>query len=597
MFQDITIAVEKAFEKIGLDKELAKTLPSNRPDLSDLQCNGALQAAKILKRPPRQIAEEIKNELEQNEAFSSISVDGPGFLNFRLSDNFILENLASLAANDYRHTTQEPEKFVIDYGGPNVAKPLHVGHLRSAIIGESIKRTGRMLGHEVIADVHLGDWGTPMGMLLADLEDSHPEWSYFDPAYTEDPEHKKPAPLTADELNALYPKAAKRFKENEDFKDRARKATAKLQDGHPGYRALWRHFVDLSVESIKKDFGLLDVDFDMWLGESDADPYIAPVTEDMNEKRLLRESEGAVVVDVAREEDSYNIPPMLLKKTDGAATYAATDLATIFQRVQDFAPDHILYVVDQRQSDHFQQVFRAAAKADYMAEDGLEHIGFGTMNGADGKPYKTRAGGVMRLSDLIQMALGLAQEAAGFDESDMDAAKAQMIQGIAIGAIKYGDLRNPRTSDYVFEPKQLVSFEGNTGPYIQYAAVRAKAILDKGGLENSLDPELGFSSKTERDLALKLIQYPSALEGAFNRRLPSDLCGYVYELSKAFSSFYTDCAVLSEENAALRNQRLAMTEATHRTITNVLQALAIPAPEKMLRAGKESQNNRSLALQ
>lgn len=592
MLKDISGTVEKAFEAIGLDKDLARISPSKRADLSDFQCNGALQVAKILKCPPREIAEQVKDKLNDNPIFSSISVDGPGFLNFRLSDNFILGSLVELSDNDYMYNTENPEKYVIDYGGPNVAKPLHVGHLRSAIIGESIKRTGRMLGHTMIGDIHMGDWGTPMGMLIAELEESNPDWSYFRDNYTENEGDNNSFPLTGEELNSLYPVAAKKFKDDEDFKARSRKATSKLQDGHAGYRALWRHFVNLSIENIKKDFAYLDVDFDLWLGESDSDPYIETITEEMRSRGLLRESEGAVVVDVAQESDNYDLPPMIIKKTDGAATYAATDLATIFQRVQDFSPDHILYVVDQRQSDHFRQVFRTASKAGYIAEDNLEHVGFGTMNGTDGKPYKTRAGGVMRLSDLIKLALSLAQEVSGFSEEDIkDINQAQMIQDVAMGAIKYGDLRNPRTSDYVFDPNQLVAFEGNTGPYVQYASVRAKAIIDKAEQNITVNPDLPFFSKTERNLALKLIQYPNALETAFNKRQPSDLCGYVYDLSRAFSSFYTDCAILFEKNIELRNQRLALTNATYRTINNVLHALAIPSPKKMLRASADTSPN------
>lgn len=575
--------VGNAFEAKGLDRAFAAVSISNRPDLSDLQCNGALQAAKILKRRPLDIANEMKEALEGTELFSKVTIDGPGFVNLTLSDNVILEILFNGKTEKIAAAT--PQRIIIDYGGPNVAKPLHVGHLRSAIIGEAIKRIARELGHEVIADIHLGDWGTPMGMLIAKLKDDHPEWPYFSPDYLDKNGLTLP-PLSADDLNTLYPQAAAKFKEDESFAEKAREATALLQAGHPGYRFLWKHFVNLSVESIEKDFGALDVHFDLWLGESDADSSNHEVISTLVEKGIAKESQGALVVDVSLTEDKTEIPPLILQKKDGAATYATTDLATIFQRVRDYKPDHILYVVDQRQFLHFTQVFRAAEKAGYIQENALEHIGFGTMNGKDGKPFKTRAGGVMRLGDLIQNAIDLALHEAGFSETHVDQETKEMVTKVAIAAIKFGDLANLRTTDYIFDLDEFIRFDGRTGPYIQYATVRAGSVLEKAAIDRPLPPPAtcAFSHKAERNLALGLMNFPHALQRAFERRMPSDLCDYAYDLANKFSVFYHDCPIASEENESIKGFRLYLTQKTEETLKRALHCLAIPTPKKMLRA-------------
>lgn len=577
--------VGEVFEAFGLDKSLGAVTISNRPDLSDLQCNGALQAAKVLKRRPLDIANEMKSALENTGIFSQVTVDGPGFVNLTLSDEFIVDTFVS--GKTEKRENPAPQKIIIDYGGPNVAKPLHVGHLRSAIIGEAIKRIARELGHDVIADIHMGDWGTPMGMLIAKLKDDHPEWPYFNDKFSPSDETGKP-PLSAEDLNTLYPQAAAQFKESEAFAEKAREATAQLQGGHPGYRKLWRHFVDLSIESIKKDFSALDVDFDLWLGESDADASSHEVIDGLSKAGISKESQGAIVIDVAREQDKTEMPPLILRKKDGAATYATTDLATIFQRVRDYKPDRILYVVDQRQSLHFTQVFRAAGQAGYIKEDALEHIGFGTMNGKDGKPFKTRAGGVMRLGDLIQSAIDHALHEAGFSAEQADKEIKDMIAKIAVAAIKFGDLSNLRTTDYVFDLNEFIRFDGKTGPYIQYAAVRAGSVLEKAGVDETLSAPAvkSFANKAERALTLSLMGLPAALQRSFDKRMPSDLCEYAYDLANKFSVFYHDCPIATEDNAELRNFRLYLTQKTQETLKKSLECLAISVPKKMLRAPK-----------
>jgi arginyl-tRNA synthetase len=586
---DISSKIEQIFEEFGLPKELGQTQYSDRPDLSDVQCNGALKAANYLKRKPQDIAQEIKSKCDELDIFDDVTVDGPGFLNFKLSDQYLVEKLSDFSLEAQSNSRK---KIIVDYGGPNVAKPLHVGHLRSAIIGEAIKRIGKEQGHDVIGDIHMGDWGTPMGMLLAELEDRHPEWPYFQKLFVEGVQTETP-PFSAETLNSLYPEAAKHYKDDEIFADKARQATAELQDGHSGYRALWKHFITLSVGSIKSDFSLLDVDFDLWNGESDADPYIENMVEDLIDRGIAYMSQGAVIIDVAQEDDKRDIPPLMLRKSDGAATYATTDLATIFQRVQDFNPDKILYVVDQRQEQHFVQVFRAAAKAGFISEDKLEHVGFGTMNGNDGKPFKTRAGGVMRLSDLIDLAKSKALDETGFEQGDITDEIQTMIDAIAVASIKYGDLRNPRISDYIFDPNEFVKFEGNTGPYNQYQLVRAKAVLER---VNSDRPHISPDSSLdqyERGLVFQILKYKEAETQAYDKRMPSNLCDYMHNLSRSFSSFYKHCPVANESDVDVRQKRITLTVYTEAILEKCMEILAIPKAQKMLRSADRTLSKNS----
>ncbi len=577
--------VQQTFEENGTDKEMGVITLSNRPDLSDFQCNSALPAAKKLKKNPREIATDLSQAIEKTGIFSKMSVDGPGFINLTLSDEFILQTLLSGETDSVKEG--DKQKIIIDYGGPNVAKPLHVGHLRSAIIGESIKRIARAQGHEVIGDIHLGDWGTPMGMLIAKLELDHPEWPYFSEGFKDSPETAEP-PLSGEDMNALYPVAAGIFKEDKDFADKARQATAKLQAGHAGYRKLWQHFLTLSLESFKRDFGPLDVDFDLWLGESDAAKDEEKVLNQLKDNGTAKESDGAIVINVEKEDDKHEMPPLILQKSDGAATYGTTDLVTIYQRSQEHNPDKILYVVDKRQSLHFTQVFRSAEVAGFTKEDNLEHIGFGTMNGKDGKPFKTRAGGVMRLSDLIQTAKDLAAETAGYKEMPTDPELVTMLEQIAIASIKFGDLQNLRTSDYVFDLQEFTRNEGKTGPYLQYSTVRSNKIVRDSGVETIPTPEkTEFTHKAERDLALSLLGLGEAIKRAFDKRMPSDICDYAYEVATRFNAFYHDCPVLKEEDESLKMFRLYLTKKTAETLEKCTELLAIPVPEKMVRAASE----------
>lgn len=583
LIKEISEQIEIIFEDYGLPRDLGVVQYSDRPDLSDFQCNGALKAAKELKRNPREIAEDIKEKCDGLGLFSSVTVDGPGFLNFKISDKSLLQKVAQ-TGNQPSASSLPPKKVIIDYGGPNVAKPLHVGHLRSAIIGESLKRIAKYKGHTVIGDIHLGDWGTPMGMLIAELEARYPDWPYFKKPFRRSKITSEP-PFSVETLNALYPEAARHYKESEEFAEKARLATAELQKGRAGYRALWKHFLALSTESIKSDFSVLDVSFDLWLGESDADPYIKGMVKDLLDRGIARIDNGAVVIDVAREDDKRDIPPLMLRKSDGAATYATTDLATIFQRVKDFDPDLILYVVDQRQEQHFVQVFRAAAKAGLIGEDQLEHIGFGTMNGSDGRPFKTREGGVMRLSDLISMAQAKALQASGFENDSIEDDIKDMADAIAIAAIKYGDLQNPRISDYVFDPEAFVAFEGNTGPYNQYQLVRAKAVLgkiDKKGIAK-INSTLQLNEQ-ERNLIFTLLQFDEAINRAFDHRMPSEICDYMYRLSRSFSSFYKNCPIANEEDDQKRQLRVMITSQVEQTLEKCMDMLAIPKVDRMLRA-------------
>ncbi len=564
----------------GVPLEFAFFTSSDRPDLADFQCNAAFQAARILKKNPREIAAAIQAHLLTDPAFAEVNVAGPGFVNVRLTNAFISQHLQRLDFENPDLDEVAPETMIFDYGGPNIAKPLHVGHLRSAVIGEAIKRIARSLGNKVIADIHLGDWGTPMGMLIAELQERHPEWPYFSDQEAGFPED---SPISVDDLNRLYPEAAKHFKEDETFATKARKATADLQAGHPGYRALWRHFVDVSLDSVKKDFAALNVGFDLWLGESDADTVMKDMIFDLKQKGLAVESEGALVIHVAREDDEIEIPPLILEKSGGGVTYAATDLATIYQRVNmEEVIDRIVYVVDQRQSLHFKQVFRAAALAGYIEESRLEHLGFGTVNGPDGKPFKTREGGVMRLADLLQMARDEVVKKMGIDEN-ADEAMQKMADSIAMAAVKFGDLSTQRLSDYVFDPEAFVRLEGKTGPYIQYAAVRVQSLLDKAA-EKGLQParDIIIETSEERALALLLLEFPVALQRAHERRMPSDLCEHVYHVAQAYSRFYQNCPVIAAESKEQAESRLALSELCRRDIAACLDKLGIDVPDRMI---------------
>ena len=574
-----------AFEKAGYDSSYGKVGVSNRPDLCEDQCNGAMAGATAYKKAPFMIADDVVGNLADSKVFSMKEMVKPGFINLKVSEEFLADYLKEMEKDEKlgADTAKEPKTIVIDYGGPNVAKPLHVGHLRSAIIGESIKRIGRFVGHKVIGDVHLGDWGLQMGLIITELKHRQPELVYFDDSYTG--EYPAEAPFTISELEEIYPCASGKSKEDEAYRQEALEATHLLQQGKPGYMALWNHIMSVSVTDLKRNYANLNVSFDLWKKESDAQPYIPDMVEMMKEKGFAYEDQGALVVDVKEETDTKEIPPCMLLKSDGASLYTTTDLATIVERMKLFQPDEILYVVDKRQELHFIQVFRCARKTGLVKEDTrLSFLGFGTMNGKDGKPFKTREGGVMRLENLIadideEMFTKIVENRIVRDKDARDTAK---IVGLA--AIKYGDLSNQATKDYIFDVDRFTSFEGNTGPYILYTIVRIKSILNRyveagGNLEAG--EILPASNGSEKNLMLQLSGFGSMIESAFEEKAPHKICAYIYEVSNAFNSFYHETKILSEENQAQKESYIRLLQLTKRVLETSIDLLGFEAPDKM----------------
>ncbi len=559
-----------ALKKNDIETNDAFVSQSNRPDLSDYQSNVAMALAKKYHKAPRDLAATLVEQIKDKPFVSKISVDGPGFINISLSDDFLLNE-----SNADKNICGK--KVVMDYGGPNIAKEMHVGHLRSAVIGESLKRVLRSQGDEVIGDVHFGDWGTPIGMLIAELKRENPTLTYFAEPFT-----GTDFEMSISEISALYRRAADAFKNDEAFKEEARVATFELQNHRAGYIALWQMFKDKSVAAVKENYDELGVDFDVWLGESDVNDLLPFVLSDLTEKGFAELSDGAMIVRLP-ELNGRERAPLILKKSDGAYTYAATDLATIIQRKRDFNPNAILYVVDARQREHFEQVFEVARMAGYVDETvSLEHIAFGTVNGADGKPFKTRAGGVMNLKSLIDLAIEKASENIP-EDMETTAAQKQAHQ-IAIGALKYQDLKNVRTSDYIFDTENFTKSEGRTGAYIQYAIARINSILEKSGkTESDVDGALlCLSTPAERDVLLALKREPEAAVEAYTRREPSVISEYVYGLAQKFSTFYGAVSINNESDDALKLSRLKLIRMTRDTLKANLALLGIESPDKML---------------
>ncbi|MEO1657026.1 MAG: arginine--tRNA ligase [Pseudomonadota bacterium] len=578
-------AVGAAFAAEGLDPKLGAVRVSDRPDLAPFQCNGALAAAKAAKRNPRQLAEALAKHLENDPLLEDVSLAGPGFLNLTPTATVLEAMAAELQAADdcgvWRNPS--PEKVLLDYGGPNVAKPLHVGHLRSAIIGESLKRILRAAGDDAVGDIHLGDWGLQMGQLITEMAQRSPELPYFDPQITDG--YPKESPVTVDELAEIYPAASSACKEDPERMAAAQAATAELQDGRPGYRALWQHFVDVSQDALERDYGALDVSYELWRGEASVHDRIEPVTEALRTKGLLQPSDGAEVVHVARDGDKKEIPPLLMIKSNGSVGYASTDLATIDERAAE-GFDRCIYVVDKRQSEHFVQVFRAAALLGLMPEDKLEHAGFGTMNGKDGRPFKTREGGVLRLSDLLHMVVSKAEErvAAGDVAQDQSDHERQVVaRQIGLAALKFADLSNPRTTDYIFDLDRFIAFEGKTGPYLLYAAVRMRSVLRKAGVDQAeaAGKTIAVTNSSERDLITQLLGYSDAHRGAHQKRMPHILCEHLFAVAQGFSKFYAHCRIADEPSTDLRDSRLALVSLTLSQLDHGLGLLGISAPEQM----------------
>lgn len=577
--------VTEAFFDAGYDKSLGAVTFSDRPDLCQFQCNGALTGAKIHRKSPMVIANDVLARLSDNKIFKSVTVAPPGFINIILSDEFIAEQAATMAASDrLALPLMEKKTIVVDYGGPNVAKPLHVGHLRAAIIGETLKRLARFLGHNVIGDVHLGDWGLQMGLIISELERTSPELCYFDADY--EGEYPEQSPVTIDDLSKLYPEASARSKTDEDFRARAMQATFDLQNGRRGYVALWKKFLEVSVADLKKSYARLGVDFDMWLGESDADPYVAPLLKTLEDKKLTYLSDGALIADVALPDDDEPMPPVIISKSDGSQLYATTDLATIIQRKSSFNPSEIWYVVDSRQAMHFKQVFRLARRAELVGEDTeLYHIGFGTMNGSDGKPYKTREGGVMSLSVLIETAKSAAKEridasetAKALPEAERDA----IAEKVGIAAIKFGDLINHRSRDYIFDLNRFLSTEGKTGPYLQYTVVRLTSLLAKAEAAGAVAGDIiAPESDTERELLIKLFSVGDVLLRAFDDHAPNAICEVMFDIAGLFNRFYFENKILANENAAQRASWLRIVELVRKTLLTLLDIFSTDVPSMM----------------
>ena len=576
----ITEKMQKAFSDAGYDPAFGRVTVSNRPDLCEYQCNGALAAAKQYKCAPIQIAKAVAEKLDARD-FDMVEAVMPGFLNLKLSGSFLKAYLEQMRANEDFGVvkTGAGKTIVVDYGGPNVAKPLHIGHLRSAIIGESLKRLYKFFGYHAIGDIHLGDWGLQMGLIIAELKRRQPDLPYFDPDFTG--EYPTQAPFTISELEEIYPAASARKKEDADFAEQAHTATFELQQGRRGYRALWQHIMNISVADLKKNYENLGVSFESWLGESDADPYIPPMVQDLKDRGLAVESEGAWVIPVAQDSDKKEVPPCILVKSDGSAIYATTDLATMVQRMQDFHPDKILYVTDKRQSLHFEQVFRAARKAGIVPETtALEHLGFGTMNGKDGKPFKTRDGGVMRLETLVKDMTDFVRAKVVGNQIVAAEEVEDTTRKIAMAALKYGDLSNQPTKDYIFDLDRFAAFEGNTGPYILYTIVRIKSILAKYGSWENLEIQEPANSYA-KDLMIAITKFAPALESALATSAPNLICAYIYELAGCVNKFYHETRILGEEDALKQAGYIALIGLAKDVLEQCIDILGFSAPEKM----------------
>ena len=575
---ELSRIVGDAFAGEGLDAGLGLVTLSDRPDLCQFQCNGALAAAKIAKANPRAIAEKIAARLKADAGFAKVEIAGPGFINLDLTDAALAELLGQARAPE----TGKGKTLVIDFGGPNIAKPMAVHHLRSTIIGDCLQRLYRANGWKVISDVHLGDWGLQMGQLISEVELRGLAPIYFDAAFTGP--YPETSPVTMEDLEEIYPAASAACKADPARLEKARRATVELQDGRPGYRALWKHFVAVTEAGVSREFASLGVKFDLWNGESSVHDLIAPMLDDLKARGLSETSEGALVVPVAEDSDKKPMPPLILVKSEGGVLYGTTDLATIIERVRDYNPDLILYVVDHRQHQHFEQVFRAAHKAGLSGKAQLEHVGYGTMNGADGKPFKTRAGGAMKLYDLIAMAKveansRLAEAGLGADYTAEE--KDRIASQVGIAAIKFADLSNHRTTDYVFDLERFSKFEGKTGPYLQYAAVRIQSILRKAKEQGFGTGTPAIHSPEERSLILQLLLEADVMAAAEDKRAPNMLCDYAFELAQRFSRFYSAHHILSETDTNLRSSRLGLCARTLGVLTGILGLLGIEVPERM----------------
>ena len=575
-----------AFEAAGYDRNYAKVTLSNRPDLCEYQCNGAMAGAKAYHKAPIMIAQDVVAKLEGSGCFCDVQAVNPGFINLKLDERFVADYLDEMETDEDLglNKTDNPKMIVIDYGGPNVAKPLHVGHLRSAVIGESVKRICRFMGNKVIGDVHLGDWGLQIGLIITELKKRQPDLPYFDESFTG--EYPKEAPFTISDLEEIYPYASGYSKEHEDYLKEAQGATALLQDGNRGYRALWEHVLNVSIADLKKNYDKLDVHFDLWKKESDVQEYIPDMVSKLKEDGFAYESEGALVVDVTEETDKKEIPPCIIVKSNGATLYATTDLATIVEREKLFEPDQIIYLADKRQSLHFTQVFRVAKKSGIAkADTELDFIGFGTMNGKDGKPFKTRDGGVLRLQALREQINDEVYKKM-MENRDYGEEEAREISAkVGLAALKYGDLSNQASKDYIFDIERFASFEGNTGPYILYTIVRIKSLLAKykeqGGVLNEDTKLLAPANESETGVYLTLSRFADMMETAYKELAPHKICQYIYELSESFNHFYHETKILLEEDEKRKASYIKLLSLVQKVLESCIDLLGFEAPDKM----------------
>jgi arginyl-tRNA synthetase len=588
-------AVSAAFAAAGLPAELGRVTPSDRPDLADFQCNGALAAAKLAKANPRELAQKVVAQLAADPHLAGVEIAGAGFINLKVSDQALSDRAREIAADPRLGASPVaiPRRVLVDYAGPNVAKPMHVGHLRSSIIGESIKRIYRFGGDTVVGDAHFGDWGYQMGLLIGAVMDENPDIAVaMDElnARSEPPGEDEAARFDAlfdkvslADLDRLYPAAAAKGKEDADYRGRARRLTAELQSRAIGYFLLWKHFARVTRVALERDFHALGVDFDLWRGESDVEDLIDPMVAELDAKDLLVDDQGARIIRINRQGDKRDLPPLLVVSSEGSAMYGTTDLATIVDRNRNFGPDHVLYVVDQRQADHFEVVFRAAVLAGYATEGALEHIGFGTMNGTDGKPFKTREGGVLKLNDLIEMTKSKARERleeAGLGAELEPGLFDETAHAVAVAALKFADLQNFRGTSYVFDLDRFTSFEGKTGPYLLYQAVRVKSLLRKAADEGVAAGQITIAEPAERELVLLLDAFDQAVADAYDKKAPNFLAEHAFKLAQGFSRFYAACPILVSPDP-VRGSRLALAQTTLRQLELALDLLGIAAPERM----------------
>lgn len=577
--------ITKAFAAAGIPADHAAVKMSDRPELADYQCNGAMAAAKAMHMAPRDIAANAAASFDGSDLCENLEIAGPGFINIKIKPAALAAMTTQMLADDRQgvEEIQTPKKIIVDYGGPNVAKPLHVGHLRAAIIGEAVKRMLRFAGHEVVGDIHMGDWGYQMGLIIASMEEESPEYPYF----SDQKNMPENPPFTLSDLERIYPEASARAKQDEPFRERALEATHQLQSGRPGYRALWRHIMELSVADLKRNYANLNVHFDWWKGESDVQDLIAPMAADLKEKGFAYVDDGALIVDVAEPEDKKEVPPCMILKSDGSALYATTDLATLLDREKSFRPDQVIYVVDKRQGMHFTQVFRCAKKTGVVPQETeLDFLGFGTMNGEDGQPYKTREGGVMRLADLIAQINDYMYEKVIENNTVTEDEARSTAQVIALAALKYGDLSNQASKDYIFSIERFASFDGNTGPYLLYTIVRIKSILEKYAV--GCGPEMNTPAQTnmpesesERALMLELVRFPDVITDSCEALAPHRICAYLYALAGKFNAFYRDVKILSEPDDQKKSGYIALLKLTQKVMERGIDLLGFEAPDRM----------------